>query len=394
MNNLVNKFILIAVALIEIAVWIETDIFIPSLPDMVIFFQTSEEKIQLLLSLNFLGLFLAGLFSGPLSDSYGRKKVILTGLFIFTTASIIAACCNNFEMMLICRFVQGLGAAPPMVVAFALIYDSYNEHQALKITAILNSLVTGVMAGAPVLGGYLNNIFSWRANFVIVAIISLLTLLISLFVQETHPIELRIKFNPIKIINNYWYLIRNFKFIANVLIVSLSYASLMIFITNQSLIFINYLLVSEQIFGFYQGSIMLVYMLSSALSVTILNYHGADKTKNIGGGLIVIGSSLLLIIALLKIKSPLLLCLIMSVFTSGLAISIGIFAIRAINIFPDLKGTSSSLFTCSRLIIISMMTSLSALFFTGSILPVAIIIFITMIICLILALQLEKRINQ
>jgi DHA1 family bicyclomycin/chloramphenicol resistance-like MFS transporter len=79
-----QEFLFLAITLLAfIAFYIETDIYTPSFPQMVSYFQTNEDSIQLLLSMNFLGLCISSLFFGPASDAYGRKKILCTGLGIF-----------------------------------------------------------------------------------------------------------------------------------------------------------------------------------------------------------------------------------------------------------------------------------------------------------------------
>ncbi|HSX38223.1 MAG TPA: MFS transporter [Chlamydiales bacterium] len=92
-----------------IAFYIETDIYTPSFPQMINYFGTNEDTIQMLLSMNFLGLCLSCLFFGPASDAYGRKPILCSGLFIFMLGSIGCAVTDSLDWMIAFRFLQGVG---------------------------------------------------------------------------------------------------------------------------------------------------------------------------------------------------------------------------------------------------------------------------------------------
>lgn len=92
-----------------IAFYIETDIYTPSFPQMMSHFGTNEDTIQMLLSMNFLGLCLSCLFLGPASDAYGRKPILCSGLSIFMLGSIGCAVTDSLNWMIAFRFLQGVG---------------------------------------------------------------------------------------------------------------------------------------------------------------------------------------------------------------------------------------------------------------------------------------------
>ncbi|MGB4190947.1 MAG: MFS transporter, partial [Rickettsiales bacterium] len=98
------------VVIIYILVCAEADIYVPAFPQMIKYFDVAENEIQLILSINFIGLFFSGLIAGPLSDSFGRRKVILAGLALLMVSSIILVMLDNFKLLLFWRFIQGIAA--------------------------------------------------------------------------------------------------------------------------------------------------------------------------------------------------------------------------------------------------------------------------------------------
>lgn len=120
-------YFLSMVAIMYTTVCMETDIYVPSFPDMKIFFNTTADVIQRILSVNFIGICLGSLLFGPLSDSFGRRKVLLIGLSFFALASWLCCITENFQFFLFFRFLQGFGAAAPMVITFAIVLEKYTQ---------------------------------------------------------------------------------------------------------------------------------------------------------------------------------------------------------------------------------------------------------------------------
>ena len=148
--------------------WIEVDLYAPAFPQLRRFFQTTEEMIQMTLSLNFLGYFTASLMVGPLGDSYGRRPVILAGSCVFILGSLLCVLAPSLPWLLAGRLLQGLGVSAPTSLALTVIGDLYQGDKQVKLFSLMNSLVTITMAGAPILGAWLSESFGWRANFMVI----------------------------------------------------------------------------------------------------------------------------------------------------------------------------------------------------------------------------------
>ena len=101
----------------------ETDIYVPCFPDMVTYFDITEAQVQNVVSFNFLGFCLACLVYGPLSDSWGRKKILLFGNLMFAIAGIGCVVTDSFTTLCAWRFIQGLGAATVFSVGAAAFFD-------------------------------------------------------------------------------------------------------------------------------------------------------------------------------------------------------------------------------------------------------------------------------
>lgn len=375
----------IMIALMYSTVCMETDIYVPAFPDMKLFFFTTAESIQKTLSFNFFGLCLGSLIFGPLSDSYGRKIALLLGLILFAIFSWACLLTTKFDLFLLCRFFQGLGAASPMVITFAMMLEKYEPKKFAQICGGLNLFITGMMAAAPILGSFLNIYFGWQSTFLLIAVAATLSLIGSCYlVPETLTSANRITFSFPRIIMNYGIVLTNFSYMAAALVCYLMFSGLVVFTANLSLIFIDYMGIAKSSYGFYQAAAPAAFALFSFLSIWIIGRYGIEKTKRAGLGSICIGISLLVITALFQ-PSPSLICIAMVVFTIGVALAAPIYGMESANVFPEMRGIATGMSNALRYVITAGTVAFASCVFNGIITPVVITIAIATVIIIILA---------
>lgn len=129
---------------------------------------------QLVISLIFLGLSIGQIFYGPLSDSTGRKPAIYLGIGIYTIGCLLALFAFNFQMMLIGRFLQGMGAAGPRSVAVALVRDQYAGRAMARVMSFVMTVFILVPIIAPMLGQGILLVAHWRVIFGLYLVLALL----------------------------------------------------------------------------------------------------------------------------------------------------------------------------------------------------------------------------
>lgn len=364
------------VILMYICVCAEADIYVPAFPQMIEFFGIEEYEIQLVLSVNFVSLCLAGLIVGPLADSFGRRNIILGGLALFMLSSIILVAMDDFRAVLFWRFIQGIAAAVPMVCAGAMLIDTYSGERVSKLIGMINAVITAAMAAAPVVGAYLSEAYGWRANFIAVMVISIIAFLVFLlFIEESLEVRLRRKFNLNAIFKDYLKVFKSLPFICYCLIACFPFITIIVYITNLSVIFINHLGISLTDYSYYQASTMGTFVIFSFFSVKLISKKGMDFTKNLGGALSIIGATGLFIVSIIDHACAILICLSMGILAAGGSLMSGTFGMKCLSIFPEMNGTALAACTAIRLFCIASFVFLSEIFFDGTIVPVALIIF-------------------
>ena len=161
-------------ALMMSLVALSIDSMLPALPAIgVDLGATGENETQLVLSALFAGLSIGQLFYGPVSDSIGRRPAIYIGVAVFIVGSLCSIFAQSFEMMLIGRALQGLGAAGNRIIIIALIRDGYAGRAMARIMSFVLSLFILVPIIAPALGQVILWVADWRTIFVALLVISL-----------------------------------------------------------------------------------------------------------------------------------------------------------------------------------------------------------------------------
>ena len=151
---------------------------------------------QMILSFFVAGMAAGTLIVGPLSDSFGRKPIIYYGasLYIFTSAVCVLS--PSLEVILISRFLQGVGASAPRVVAQALVRDFYKGREMARISSFIMIIFALVPAIAPLLGSFVMLAFNWRFIFLMfIAFVAFSTMWMTFRIDESVTKEKRIEFN-------------------------------------------------------------------------------------------------------------------------------------------------------------------------------------------------------
>lgn len=125
----------------------------------------APERAQYVVAVFMIGLGLGTFVAGPISDSFGRKPVILAGIGLYVLAATIAAFAQSLEMLMVARFVQGLGTAAPRVASQALVRDLYQGRMMARVISFSMTIFALVPAVAPFIGATLGNAFGWRSIF-------------------------------------------------------------------------------------------------------------------------------------------------------------------------------------------------------------------------------------
>ena len=169
------------------------DMMLPALPNIGASFKISDGNyLQSVLSTFLLG-FGAGQFViGPLSDRFGRRPVLLTGMVLYGLASMLALFAPSFEALLLARALQGLGTAATRVIATSIVRDCYSGRRMASVMSLVMMIFVAVPIIAPSFGQAVMFVAQWRGIFIVLMAYGLFTLLWSVLrLPETLPVSER-----------------------------------------------------------------------------------------------------------------------------------------------------------------------------------------------------------
>lgn len=220
-------------AMLSATVAYSIDAMLPVLPDISAeLVSRGTNDAQLVIGAFILGMGLGTFFTGPLSDAYGRKPIAVGGAAIYTLAAISAAWAQSLEALLVARFVQGIGAAGPRVMAVAIVRDLFRGRAMAQIMSYVIFVFTLVPILAPSIGWAIAWAFGWRAVFYSFAVFSLLSIVWLVIRQpETLAPEAQRPFRPGKLLDGTREVLTNrhviVAMIVQTLIFAILFASLM-----------------------------------------------------------------------------------------------------------------------------------------------------------------------
>lgn len=204
-----------------------TDIYLPSLPGMAADLQVSAVQVQLTITIFLISYGLSQLFIGSILDSYGRYQSSLASLLIFTLASITAATARSIEMIYAMRIVQGITVGFVVAGKRAFFVDLYTGDKLKHYLGLFSIIWSTGPIIAPFVGGYLQSLYGWRANFWFLAALGgVLGLAEFFFSGET--LAQRTTFKIKRVLNIYKEMLTHLPFVLGISLLGLSYAMVMV----------------------------------------------------------------------------------------------------------------------------------------------------------------------
>lgn len=319
------------------------DLYLPALPQLADDLNASASAAQLSITACLVGLAVGQLLAGPLSDRLGRKRPLIIGLVAYLLASIACALAPSATVLIVLRLIQGLGGAAGIVISRAIARDLYSG-SALMIFFSRLLLIAGLAPVlAPILGGQLSLIMSWRGIFGVLAGFGAVLLLAGWFgLKETLPPERRIVGGFRRTLQGYNTLLHDRFFVGCALSSGLAGATMFAYIAGSTFVLQRIYGMSPQGFSFVFGGISLGLVAAAQIGARIALVWPLTRVLGLGLMINLFGATALFVTVVTGLRMGVLIgALVVMVCAVGLIFPTA--NALAMADYPDLAGTASSL---------------------------------------------------
>lgn len=323
---------------------LSTDMYLPSLPDIVRLLHATSAEGQLTISTYLVGFAIGQIIYGPISDRHGRRPVLLGAIALYCFATLICALSTSIEMLIAARALQALGGCGSIVLARAVVRDFYSGARAGRELSQISSVMALGPVMAPIVGGILQTAFGWRSVFLTLAlsgasVAAAVWLLLpeTLAARAVEPVSSR------SMLNSYRAVMRNSAFLAYAGLATACYAGLFAWISVASFVLQNIYGLAPLNFGIVFSLGAVGYMAGTSIAARLVVRRGIDGTIGVGCVTMTIGGFAMIVAVALGLTSSLSLVIPMAVYLAGMGFVLPQSFAGALTPFPDRAGAASGL---------------------------------------------------
>lgn len=317
------------------------DIYLPSLPDMSENLQATEFQVQMVLVVFYLGAMFSRMLWGPLSEMFGRRNSLVAALIIQCLTQLGCVLSTTAEALIFFRAFQSLGSGITSVISIAMVADLFQREQRARMIGLIELSFTVAFVAGPIVGSFLVPL-GWRAGFIFILIAFTLTLILFwYFLPETHPQEKGRAAK--KYFYDYGKLLKNGLFMLYSSLPGLFAGNLMIFVIHSPFIYMEDFGYSNFGYMLFQIPPMIFGGLAILWYRRIVLKLGVYRCLNLSYMMFAIfGLAVLLLLLEVVPAKPLIIVSYICFLSFIVSFSLPGATARALDLFPEIKGTSSS----------------------------------------------------
>jgi len=372
---------------------ITLDMHLPALPAMADYFHTRDSQLQLILTLYTLGSAISLLVSGPLTDRFGRRPVLLAGLFTYVVATVACALADSLGVLIIARLFQALGGCCTTVIGRVIVRDYFDRHEQARLLGLISMAMAVSPMAAPVLGSLLLPLVNWRGLFVLLGLIgTVLYLVVYRRLPETRPPEVAAA-PPSNLLRIYAQLLRDRYFLRYSLAIGCVYSTYFPFISESSALLQRGFHLTATAYALVFAATISGYMLGANLFRRLVQRFEPDRLINAAIALNVLGSLLLALATLALPQQWLAIVLPMVVIMVSVGMVIPACQLSVLQPYGAIAGTASGLFFFTQMFLTALSSWVTGLLSNGTSLPLVIMTALAsgLLLTSWLALRTNKR---
>ena len=318
------------------------NILVPAVPRLAEALASDKDTVQLTVSLYVLGLACAQLVTGPLSDRFGRRPVILSGFALATLASLASIAMTNVYGLIVMRVLQALGGATGVAIGRAIIRDMFGRERSAQMIGLVASAMAIAPMISPLIGGVLETLFGWQSIFLFAAAVSFV---VFLWTWRTLP-ETRSREAETVVQHAFFAtisgLLKNPRFVGYILSAALGSGAFFVYVGAGPHVIITMMERSPAEYGLWFIPTAGGYILGNYMTSRLAVRYGIETTMwwgnlvNVGGALIGIA-----LLPWVDVIGPLVVVLPATIMGVGNGIILPNAIAGAVSIRPQVAGTAS-----------------------------------------------------
>jgi len=351
------------------------DAYLPGLPELARDFGASPSAAQVTVTTYLLGLALGQLLSGPLSDVHGRRRPLVAGMAVFTVTTLACSLAPSLSVLAGMRLVQGTSAAVGVAVGRAIVRDLYAGAAGARYLSRLMIVIGLAPILAPILGGQLLRVTSWRGVFVALSVLGLaLTAVGARLLPETLPRERRRAGGLRVTLETFARLLGERRFVGFVLIVGLGGGAMIGYVAGSSFVLQDVYGASPQLYGVLFGLNAVFLVVGAQVNAHLLASRSPRSLLRVGLVMLVVAGAALVVIvslptaSLATVVAPLMLQMASWSFVQANALAL------ALTDHPEVAGTAAALLGVSQYAFGAVAAPLVGLGGSDTALPMALVI--------------------
>jgi len=348
---------------------------------------TPPLSTQHVISLFIFGMAFGELLLGPLSDAMGRKKALVLGLCVYALGTIIAMLAGSLEMVILGRFLQGVGVSGPKIATRAMIRDQFEGDAMARAMSFMFTLFILVPMLAPALGQGIIALGGWRSVFALYLVLAgLLGLWLVVRQPETLPAEKRIAFRPKLLLSNGRRILSNRRVAMLIAATGFVFGAQLLYLSTAADLFLDAYGIAET-FPFYFAVLAAGIGLASFLNARLVQRFGMDAMARFAFAGLVSAGVLMLLASILWGGRPPLAVLMLLGFAAFFAIGVlfGNLNAMAMRSLGQVAGLGASLIASGSSLIATLFAVGMGAFYDGTMLNLSMGFFLAGVVSFILS---------
>ncbi|MEI6025377.1 MAG: multidrug effflux MFS transporter [Betaproteobacteria bacterium] len=323
---------------------VTTDLYLPGLPALSAEFGGAVGRAQLTLSGLILAFGFGQLLLGPVSDRFGRRPVLLSGLGLYVVGSVCSAHASSLEVLIFGRVLQGVGLAAAVVCGRAMVRDLYDPRHGTLVMSRAQSGLGLFALGSPILGGVLAGTLGWRWTLAATGIVAAVALALVVWrLPETLPQRNPRALEPARMAGTWGRMLRHPTFLAWSLLLMCTYGGLYTFLASSAFVYIEVLGSSRAVYGLFLASASVSYLAGTFACRRWIARHGIVRTVRRAAAFSLVGGVAMAALSLAGLTNPWAICVPQLVFNFGHGIHQSCGQAGVVGPFPQAAGAASAL---------------------------------------------------